>query len=309
MASTSVARPRALGLLRHAIAAAGLGLGWLLLSGPAASAMGDPLGAESLLEAPLSSVSSVVAPLTESGVESAPSALVESTTTTLAETVEAVPPAVAPVLTGPLEPLAPVVSGASSDVGGLITTVGDTVGSVGATVGDVVDAVVPTPLPLPEPPPAPVLTGPLPGPVAPPASAPAPESAPVHDAIAPAASPASPGGPASVDPAGIVVSARALLAWGWSMPDLVAAPPAVIGSATVGPPDDAPDGPWTFPLFDRQLWLGSGPTGSFGGGFTTTAMLAAALVLPALLLLTVRKRPYAGSVPASPAFDPGSTPD
>ena len=313
MVSASKARLRARGLLGHALTAAGLGLGWLLLSGPAASALSDPLGAEGLLGAPLSSVSSLASPLVDPGVESAPSTLVGGTTTTLAQTVETLPTLTDPLLTGPLEPLAPVVSGATSDVGGAITTVGDTVGTLETAVTDTVGEVVSGPLPLPAPP---ALPDPLPTPD--PVAPPAPETAPAEGPSPTGESPASQasdglapegGSPAdlgsTVDP---VIPVGAMLA-GWSLSAYAAAPPAELGPSAEHPMDGAPGSPWAFPLLDRQPWLGSGTGGSSGGGLTSAAMLSAALMLPALLLLTVRKRPYAGQVPASPAFDPGSTPD
>ena len=305
MAAMPTARPRALGLLRHSLAAAGLGLGWLLLSGPAASAWSDPLGTGGLLDAPLAPVSSLAAPLVES---------VEGTTTALATTVESFPTATEPLLTGPLEPLAPVVGGLTSDVGEAVTTVGD-------VLGDTVSA----PLPVAEPPSAPALPGPLapllPAPdlVMPPVPATVPEPAPVPDAAASplsgAARPESDAALTAVDLPSAGDATRttvAVRAWAGSMLGHLASVPAELSSTAGHTPAGSPGtpgGPWIIPLLDRHPWLGSGLTGSSGAGFTGTAMLSAAFMLPALLLLTVRKRTSAGPARASPAFDPGSTPD
>ncbi|GAB4100488.1 hypothetical protein [Sinomonas halotolerans] len=298
MALVPVARARALTALRHAAAAAGLGLGWLLLSAPAASALDDLLGADSLLGAP-----------TAPTAELAPVDTVGRTTTMLASVADAAAPAAHPLLTGPLEPLAPVVGGVVSEIGDAVTAVGDVVGALPAPSVSV-PIPLPEPLPLPALPPSvlPVAPPAAPAPAVSPAAPAAPGSAPVLDTAPVLAPPAGEGtGPAAPGdgPRATLESGRV---WDWSMPVFSLERPAELGPAAERLPSGAPGGPWAIPLFERQLWLGSGLAGASGAG-APGAVLAAAVLLPALLQLTARNRPRRAHAPASPAFQPGSTPD
>lgn len=297
MRLTPLARLRALAVMRHAAVAAGLGLGWLLLSGSAASALDDPLGAGSLLGTS-PTTSSVTAPITSTAatVTRAPatsiqasSALAQGTTTAVASTAQALPSSATPVLTGPLAPLAPGVTGTTSDVG-------KTINSVGNTLGDTVSA----PLPVPAP-------------------APAADQAAAAAEVRPAST--SPDGPTAETPViGNSATSRPLdavgylLAWDWSvsrsvLATSVMATPGALISAASGSPGDVPDGPSIFPPIDHPMWLGSSTSGSSGGGLLNIGMLASALMLVPILLASRRKRHAGGRVPPSPAFDPGSTPD
>ena len=314
-----MARLRALAVVRHATVAAGLGLGWLLLSGSAASASSDLLGTGDLLGTATSApVTSVAAPVTNTvsqvttdpvqtvtNTQSAGSTLVQSTTTTLATTVEAVPSVAQPVLTGPLAPLAPVVTGTTSDVGQTITTVGNTLSGT-----------VSTPLPLPAP--APVKEpAPAPAPAADPVAvnepAPAPTSAAVPTPEAepgPAAVPAAPPTSTDAQPAGDAAGTMGeVAAWDWSLLGAATAPADGFQHAATGSPTGSPGEPWTSPLLAQPMRLGSGGAGSSGGGLTSPAALVSAFILVPLLLVSYRNRAVGGTVPPSPAFDPGSTPD
>lgn len=323
MRLTPTARLRALAVVRHASVAAGLGLGWVLLSGAAASASSGLLGTGDLLGTATSTpVTTVAAPVTGAasnattgivtavpGAQSTGSTLVQSTTTALASTVEAVPSVAGPVLTGPLAPLAPVVNGTTSVVAHTISGVGNTLGGTVST-------------PLPAPPPIPV-------PVSQPASVPAPVSqpAPVPAAVSEAAppsnsaaagadQPAVPASPAATDArragdsqAADTVPAGHVPAWDWSVLGAATAPQDGFHSAANGSPSNSPGEPWSPPLLDQPMWLSAGNVGSFGGWFTSPATLASAFILVPLLLVSLRTRPVGGLLPPSPAFDPGSTPD
>ncbi|WP_139346570.1 hypothetical protein [Sinomonas mesophila] len=302
MASTPMARSRAFVALRHALAATGLGLGWLLISSAAASASGDLLGADALLGSPTVSTSSVLEPVTDavapatSSAADQGSAVVQGTTTALAGAVETLPSVTEHVLTGPLEPLAPVVSGAASGVGDAITTVGDTLGNTVSTLPPLPD-LLPVPVPELTPVVAP-LPGVMPGDDAPPAEA----------STVPRAADA----PTSVDPTSTVdlaSTARAMLVWGWPVPGSSVTAAVALPSTAGGSPGETPGDTWAFPLLGQPLWLGSGTAGPSGGGLLSLALLSAALLLPPLLLVHARRLPFHGTVPASPAFDPGSTPD
>lgn len=323
MRLTPLARLRALAVMRHAAVAAGLGLGWLLLSGSAASALDDPLGAGSLLGTS-PPTSSVTAPITSTAatVTRAPatsiqasSALAQGTTTAVASTAQALPSSATPVLTGPLAPLAPGVTGTTSDVG-------KTINSVGNTLGDTVSAPLPVPAPVPVPAPPPLAdqltVPPSIDPAAPPA-APAADQAAAAAEVRPAST--SPDGPTAET---LVIGNSAtsrpldavgyLLAWDWSvsrsvLATSVMATPGALISAASGSPGDVPDGPSIFPPIDHPMWLGSSTSGSSGGGLLNIGMLASALMLVPILLASRRKRHAGGRVPPSPAFDPGSTPD
>jgi hypothetical protein len=166
-----VLRSRVLRIARHAAIAGGLGIGWLLLSGTAASAASDhtspgipsvssvvSIAASNLLpgvpvsppsvQQPttglLQTVSSVVGSVTgtvSSSVQAVPSTVtqlqttaatvVRSGTTTLDSTLQTVPTLADPLLTGPLAPIAPVVDQ-------VVTGVGNTIASTGNGLGDTV---------------------------------------------------------------------------------------------------------------------------------------------------------------------------
>ncbi|MGN6405180.1 hypothetical protein [Sinomonas sp.] len=322
MRLTPTARLRALAVVRHASVAAGLGLGWVLLSGAAASASSGLLGTGDLLGTATSTpVTTVAAPVTGAasnatpgivaavpGAQSTGSTLVQSTTTALASTVEAVPSVAGPVLTGPLAPLAPVVNGTTSVVAHTISGVGNTLGGTAST-------------PLPPPPalPAPV-SQPAPVPASGDQAAPAPvavsEATPPSTPAAAADQPAVPASPAATDarPAGdpqaaAPVRAGHVPAWDWSVPGAATAPQDGFHPAADGSPSGSPGEPWSPPLLDQPLWLSAGNAGSFGGWFTSPATLASAFIFVPLLLVSLRNRPVGGLLPPSPAFDPGSTPD
>ncbi|MGT2463745.1 hypothetical protein [Sinomonas atrocyanea] len=112
-------RSRAGALLRHAAAAAGLGVGWLLLSGGAASAAapppGDLLGSVVAPPASIASaartpavgaVSRTTAALTSDPVGTV-AGLTAGTTTSRATGLRSLPNAVEPLIEGPLAPLSP----------------------------------------------------------------------------------------------------------------------------------------------------------------------------------------------------------
>jgi hypothetical protein len=310
-------------VVRHASVAAGLGLGWLLLSGPAASASSDLLGTGDLLGTTTSApVATVTAPVTSTvshdttgtvaaavpTAQSAGSTLVQSTTTPLGSTVEAVPSLAEPVLTAPL---APVVNGTTSEVA-------QTISGVGSALGGTVS----TPLPLPSSiTPAVSQVAPVPASgdqVAPvPAAAgegeAAPPSIPAADqtavlATSPAATDARRGDEEAAGSATVTAGGR--LAWDWSVLGVATSPQSGLQSAASSSPAGSPGEPWSPPLLpDQPMWLSTGTAGSLGGWLTSPATLASAFILVPLLLVSFRNRPAGGLLPPAPAFDPGSTPD
>jgi hypothetical protein len=296
MRLTAEARHRALSLVRHAAIAAGLGVGWLLLSGQSASA--DVLSVPSLpaVSNTVSTVESSVPTTSElpsslpqvSDVQHAVSSGISRTTSTLASTVEAAPAVVAPVLTGPLEPLAPVVDQTASGVGTAVTTVG---GSVAGTV----DTPLPTPLPVAAPDPLPASSA------APAENAAAPVPAPAEQ-LDQAAAPRAPS-----DAVSPIASGSTPKAFDWSF--WTKEPAQLANSAGAVPPASPADGPEQLQLPPSAPASTSGGSDGTAGGGPTVASLAGGFLLAVPLFFRGRRRPLSTLVPPTPAFDPGSTPD
>lgn len=297
MRLTAEARHRALSLVRHAAVAAGLGVGWLLLSGQSANA--DVLGVPSLpvVSNTVSTVESAVPktgnPLPSSlpqvsDVQQGVSSGISRTTSTLASTVEAAPAVVAPVLTGPLEPLAPVVDQTASGVGTALTTVG---GSVASTVE--------TPLPAPLPVAVPALV--------PATSAPAESAAtPIPAAIELPDQATAPGTPATSEAVSPVAAGSASAAFDWAA--WTKGPAQLAGTAGAKAPASPANGPDELQLAPAPASTSGGSDGP-GAGAPTAASLAGGFLLAVPLFFSGRRRPLSTLVPPPPAFDPGSTPD
>ncbi|MDQ4504152.1 hypothetical protein [Sinomonas sp. ASV322] len=285
MRLTPPARSRALAFLAHAVAAAGLGLGWLLLSGTAADASNGP----AIPPPAPASVTSAVAPVVQAasgalpavpGLQAAGAATVQRTTTALAASVESAPSAAAPVLTGPLAPAAPVAQSLASAVGHTVASAGDTLSQVVAAPLPIVDALV-TPagqapsgdVSLPA---APVLV----------ASEQVQLAPPVGD-DGKAVTPGAPG------------EARDWLAF------TLSATPSGAALAAGDPRAALPDEPLFSPEPARS---GSGSASASADG-PGAATLAAGFLLAPAWLVSGRMRGPCGLMPPSPAFDPGSTPD
>lgn len=330
------ARHRVLSLARHAAVAAGLGVGWLLLGGSSASASSDPIPplpvssqvlASPVVSSPVQAASAAVKPVTaalppSAGVQQpAPqlqntvASAIGSTTTALGATVTAAPAVVAPVLQGPLEPLAPVVTHAASGLGQTATT-------VGGAISDTAAAPVPVALPDPLGPSAPAAPKPAAGSGAP--STGAPDVPAAAATAAPALAETSPGesSPAQVALADVTATQAPVveLSTDRGQASLTAGAPdwstiwstAAVIQQGLDASEQAPLGAPLMPEPDVPL---AAPTGSGAGGAGPTspvsgaAALAAGFLLAPLFFLLGRTRPLQGFVPASPAFDPGSTPD
>jgi hypothetical protein len=313
MRLTAETRQRVLSAVRHAAIAAGVGVGWLLLSGQSASAdshSGPQLPAVSGVVSSLQAVvqpapsviqdASVALPkVTEvqkpvSEVQGALSGGITQTTTALASSVEALPSAVGPVLSGPLEPLAPVVDHTASGLGSALTDVG---GGVASTVETPVPVSVPEVIPVQ----APATAG---APTTSDASASAAEDSPAAAdnlvALADTSTDALPATASPIVPLGLNWSQI------WSQTAEVTAD--VLAADSPASPADGQD--------QHQLPPPSAPPGSSAGGSDGTvgggpnaASLAGGLLLSAPLFLSGRRHPLSALVPPTPAFDPGSTPD
>ncbi|WP_430296170.1 hypothetical protein [Sinomonas sp. B1-1] len=309
-------RVRAVALARHAAAAAGLGLAWLVVSGsPASAASGDLLGGT--VASPSSIVSSVASPAVSeaaaivnalpaaSPAGGTPGEAVSSTTALLGAVVENAPDVLAPVTHGPLAPVAPildpVVGGTTAAVGGVVSAVGDAAG------GAVDDAALPvadlaTPV-------AQIAVA-----VEPALPAPVPESVPPVGAEAEA--PAAPAQAAVLDPAPSVgpraVSAPApwSLTSGYAFTAFAAhhAADALSGIVPVLPSDGQPLIS-VLPPAPAPGSLGGSSSGLGGGPIGAAALAAASFSLGLLRLMGARLRLAGPPLPAAPAFDPGSTPD
>lgn len=312
MRLTAETRQRVLSAARHAAIAAGVGVGWLLLSGQSASADSHTSPQLPAVSGVVSSVQTIAQPLPSviqdasaalpkvsavpksvSEVQGALSGGITQTTTALASSVEALPSAVAPVLSGPLEPLAPVVDRTASGLGSALTEVG---GGVATTVE------TPVPGSVPE-----VLHG-LEAPAAAPTTAevasPGPEDSPAADnPVAPA--------DASSDALGAAPSSIAPVGLDWSQIWSQTADTTADGFAA-----DSPASPANGQDQQHQLPPPSAPPGSSTGGSDGTvgggpnaASLAGGFLLALSLFLSGRRHPLSALVPPTPAFDPGSTPD
>ncbi|MCH6471276.1 hypothetical protein [Sinomonas terrae] len=336
MRLTPEARQRVLSLARHAAVAAGLGVGWLLLGGSSASASSDPAPplpvssqvlASPVTNAPVELAAPVVKPLAAAlppvsavqqssrqlqtvqeavpqaqeavpQVQESVASAVESTTTTLGSAVAAAPSVVAPVLQGPLEPLEPVVTHSASGLGQSVAQVGKAVSDTAASPAPVslpdTQNLVPAAVPKPTAPPLTAGSADVPNPSAdvqltdaPTASAPA--------AVAPAVELFAGLGAvyASPDWAGLSVPAAVLQSLGTVALAPLDAPPLALPDAPPATPSDS----------------GAGGSGGPISPVQGNASLAAEFLLAPLFILLGCIRSRRGLVPASPTFDPGSTPD
>jgi hypothetical protein len=309
-------RGRALALARHAAAAAGVGIGWLLLSGAAATAapgtpddlVGAVLSAPATatsgtgapnIPGPVTMLTRTTAPLTSDPVGTAAD-LSSAASGSSASGLRALPAAVEPITEGPLRPLspvlAPVVTGTAGALGGTV----EVVGGAAQTVADAGSAVLSGPL-LP--------AGQLGAPAADVPADAAPALAEGAASETPAGGPVDSGSSADVvgtiPDASAGVLARALFAG----PILSTAVP--VGAAFQTAPAGAP-----VPGFPEApaLPLAAVPSGgglfSLGGDASGLAALAAAAFT---LSVAWRAGPLGRArtliLPAAPAFDPGSTPD
>lgn len=336
-----VTRLQALTAVRCAVGAAGLGIGWLLLSGGAASASDNLLGAPvpapvAAVAAPVTGpVTAVAAPVTNragavSAAATAPlaaidgpaasalpvlseaqrtaGAAIQQTTAALAQAVEAAPAVADPVLTGPLSPLAPVVGSTAAGTGQTVQGIGDTVGTaVAAPVPETVAQLPNTVTQLPDTVaqvPAGIADPPL-GAAPPAAGGPSDLSAPGIPVGAPAS---APNGAPSVD---IVPPATpGLLGLAQRWPDLATLAATGWGARGAGSPlaptgdpsATPPPAPW-------DGGAGSGGSSDLTGGSGSPAALFLGFFLAPLLPVSSRAGVMSDRAPSSPAFDPGSTPD
>ena len=309
-------RVRAVALARHAAAAAGLGLAWLVISGsPASAASGDLLGGT--VASPSSIVSSVASPVVPeaatvvnalpggSPAGGTPGKAVSGTTALLGAVVENAPDALAPVMHGPLAPVAPVLDPVVGDttaaVGGVVSAVGDTAG------GAVDDAALPVTdlvAPVTE-----IVVA-----VEPALPAPVPESVPPVGAEAEA--PAAPAQAAVLDSAPPLSAGAASAPTPWSLASGYAftafaahhAANALSGIVPVLPSDGQPLIS-VLPPAPAPGSLGGSSSGLGGGPIGAAALAAASFSLGLLWLMGARLRLAGPPLPAAPAFDPGSTPD
>ncbi|WP_077490366.1 hypothetical protein [Sinomonas mesophila] len=298
MRSESSWRSRAVALVRHAVAAAGLSLAWLALSGSPAAALGDITdiagGATSSVVSAVTETASAPARLLSGGPDDRPTGSLgqaaSTTTSGLASVVETAPAALEPVLPEPLEPLVPVFEETTDAAAGLLEDVG---GTAAGTLG-LADAVVGNPLtelPVPAPPAPPVPEVVPAFPAAPAEAVPAPEPV--------AATPAAPV-PAVWEPTFL---AR-LAASGLPLPFDARAAAAVLGALAGGPVT------WHLDLPPYAMPASPGTVGSGGllGG-PLPALTGGAFLLALVWRVGPRLFPAAPELPGSPAFDPGSTPD
>ncbi|KHL01076.1 hypothetical protein [Sinomonas humi] len=322
------ARHRVLSLARHAAVAAGLGVGWLLLGGSSASASSDPtpplpvssqvlsspvVNAPAQLTAtavkpvaaalpPVAPVQELVAPAQDAvpQVQNEVASAVKSTTTALSSAVAATPSVVAPVLQGPLEPLEPVVTHTASRLGQTVAKVGNAVSAAPSPVAVNLPSPVTASTPAAAPAPAsPVLAAPSPN-VANPSVEASPDGAPT------AGQPATQA-PAVERFASLATGSSGVGALSWAA-FWASVLPNSLGTVAQTPLD--------LPPLTQPVAPPAGPSDSAGGGSSGptppvqgNAALAAEFSLAPLFFLLGRARPRRELVPASPAFDPGSTPD
>lgn len=310
-------RARVLALARHTVAAAGLGLAWLLISGgPAAAsepAANDPLGAIAAPAPAVPSAGGIVSSAlrTTAAPASDPTgtagALVDTTTAAASSGVQALPDAIAPLTAGPLEPIAPVITPVADSS---TAALGDVLGTVGGTVGDVAagagDALAPVTQPVLHALQPGVLSTEAPredGLAVPPVPVPR-SDVPADSAVAsPDGAAASPDGePAASDPAGLLTNLvrPAVFAIGTV---------AAHGSAAADPDFPGPPPAPPLPLTPAFGSLGESSFGQGGGAGGLAGLAASAFGLVLLWRASPRRRPSAVQIPASAAFDPGSTPD
>ncbi|WP_369046863.1 hypothetical protein [Sinomonas sp. P10A9] len=314
-------RARALTVARHAAAAAGLGAAWILLSGAPANAAipspGDLVGGivapapSATASGPMSSV-----PATTAALASDPggtlAGLTGTTTSTATSLAGAAPTAVAPLTGGPASPLAPVITPV---VEGTTSLAVEAVGAVGGTVGSVAqgtgDALAPVAQPVGQ-----VLettTAPAP-------ARPVPGLADIFMDTAPAASTPldHPGGdspagePMRQDPlageAGLSAAATARPTPPAMAGAFVLDGAAMVASGTGSGWPDLPRDPVIAPA-PAPTSGESSPSGAGGGSGAATALGASAFSLMLLSRAGGRLGHAATRLPASPSFDPGSTPD
>lgn len=290
-------RSRAIALVRHASLAAGLGLGWLLLSGAAASASGDPVAVPPppapSLSVPAATTAGQAGLAAVGAAQQASASAVTRTTTALASTARSAPSVVAPVLTAPLAPVAPIV---------------ETTTSAGARTLDVVGGEV-----------ARAVAGPvpLPGGIVLPIGQPAPPrvqapTAAVVESPAPATAPEA-AGPTAAPPEAVAfpVTARGPAPEGPAPEGSVSAIARALGGTQGGTavaPSGPPEGQLPPPIPAAPASGASGSAGSPRGASSGAAILAGFELVPAFLV-SRRSRTLRGRAPASRTFDPGSTPD
>ncbi|MDQ0259420.1 hypothetical protein [Sinomonas atrocyanea] len=313
-------RTGALALVRHAAAAAGLGLGWLLLSGGAASAAGLPPDPSVLSPSSgpgiVGALARTTAPLASDpiGTGAGPAA---ATASSVASQVRAVPQAVEPLTDGPLAPLSPVLAPVVSGTAGTLGSAVDSAGTAAQAVADGTRAVLPAPLAGT---PAPVLSAPVistPVPSAPILSAAVgAQAAETREAsgtssggqAAGAASAASRPFPQAPAAGRAGSSADAVLRFLVTGP-LVPAALMADAARAVLPDVPAPGFP-TLPALPTAAGSADGSlVGSGGAGPGAAALAAAGFALALAWRAGPRVRPQAVPLPPLPAFDPGSTPD
>ncbi|MDP9883215.1 hypothetical protein J2W21_000705 [Sinomonas atrocyanea] len=331
-------RSRARSLVRHAAAAAGLGVGWLLLSGGAASAAAPPPGdlLGSVVAPPVAAASSPghstpsllsasvstgalgkrvagTLPRTTAALTSDPvgtvAGLAAGATTSTASELRALPGAVEPLTNGPLAPLSPVLAPVVSGTAGALGSAVDAVGSAAQDVAHTTTAVLPAPrVEVPVPVPAPVPAHPAP--VAAQAGG-TPDLPGTADAVpaAEASRAATGSGPRAFEavPAdsSLDSTTRSLL----TGPFVSAALMVDAAASAVLPDDPAPSFP-TLPWLPATAGsVDGGLLGPGGSGPSPAALAAAGFALALAWRAGPRVHPRAVRVPALPAFDPGSTPD
>lgn len=304
---------RARALVRHAAAAAGLGIGWLILSGGAASATpgspddllaavvappasqassssADPSGAAGLVGAAVRTTTPLTADPTGTVA-----GLTTTATSTIASDVRALPATVDPLTEGPLAPLSPVVAPVVDDAGGALGVVG----SAAQTAADAGSAVLPLHV---------VPLAPAEQPAIPPADS---------SLAAPSITPGEPGTVASEGGLGAATASAVLPAPADPTVDAMLAGPmmrAATAAVEAGFRPQLSDGPapgWPVaPALPPAPGSAGGAVFSFGGDASGLASLAA---VGFALALAWRAGPLTGRgtfrLPAAPAFDPGSTPD
>ena len=302
MRSESSWRSRAVALARHAAGAAGLGLGWLLLTGSPATALGEITdiagGTTSSVVATVSETVAAPLGLVPGGADAARSTTgalggaTGTTTSSLASVVEAAPAALEPVLPAPLEPLVPVLDETAGTASGLVQDLGGT--ATGAI--ELADAVIADPAQL-VPLPVPALPGLEPVDV----PAPAPETSLAMEPTAHAAPPAAPDAVQPIWEPTILVRLAASGALASEAGALVSAAGTTAGWPEVWRLDFAP-------LHATPASPGSLGSGGVLGG-SLLALASGAFLLALLWRAGPRLFPASLSLPGSPAFDPGSTPD
>ena len=302
MRSESSWRSRAAALARHAAGAAGLGLAWIVLSGSPAAALGEITdivgGAASSVVSTVSDTAAAPVQILPGGEDAAGpvtgtlGGVTSTTTSSLASVVEAAPAAVGPVLPEPLEPLVPVLEETTGAASGLVQDLGGTT----AGVLELADTVVEDPLqvlPVPAAPPLPDIVTP-----------PAPTQPAASSVPAPAADSASLIAAAPAQPVWEPTILVRLAASGLALAPEARALVPVLGSFT-GPPDG-----WRFDLSLLAMPASPGAVGSGGMlGGPLLALAGGAFLLALMWRAGPRLFRSAPGLPASPAFDPGSTPD